>query len=195
MGRIFYLMGKSSSGKDTVYKELLKDRELALSPVVLYTTRPKRAGEREGQDYHFIGEEGLHSLQLSGRVIEVREYSTVHGIWKYATVDDGTAAAGDTNFITIGTLESYKAVCRRYGRENVIPVYLTVRDEIRLSRALEREKQQEKPCVAEVCRRYLADEEDFSAEKLSEAGIERSFENDDLKRCLEEIKVYIFSFL
>ena len=94
MGRIFYLMGKSSSGKDTVYKELLKDRELALSPVVLYTTRPKRAGEREGQDYHFIGEEGLHSLQLSGRVIEVREYSTVHGIWKYATVDDGTAAAG-----------------------------------------------------------------------------------------------------
>ena len=30
MGKIFYIMGKSSSGKDTIYRRLLEDRELAL---------------------------------------------------------------------------------------------------------------------------------------------------------------------
>jgi len=195
MGRIFYLMGKSSSGKDTVYRELLKDQELALSPVLLYTTRPMRAGEKDGQDYHFIGEEKLRRLQSQGCVIEVREYSTVHGIWKYATVDDGTVTAGSADFLAIGTVASYRAVCEWYGREKVIPIYLAVEDGLRLSRALQREKQQENPCYAEVCRRFLADEEDFSAEKLAEAGIVRTFRNDDLKRCLREIKVYLFSFL
>jgi hypothetical protein len=42
-----------------------------------------------------------------------------------------------------------------------------------------------------MCRRFLADEEDFSEEKIVEAGIGRKFSNDNLGRCLEEIKVYI----
>ena len=30
MGKIFLLMGKSSSGKDTIYRELIKTKELGL---------------------------------------------------------------------------------------------------------------------------------------------------------------------
>ena len=41
--------------------------------------------------------------------------------------------------------------------------------------------------LAELCRRFLADEADFSEEKLSEAGIVKRFQNDDLERCLQEI--------
>ena len=37
MGKIFYLMGKSSSGKDTIYKELLQ-RFPKMKRIVLYTT-------------------------------------------------------------------------------------------------------------------------------------------------------------
>ena len=47
MGKIFYVMGKSASGKDTIYKEL-RERIPELKTVVLYTTRPIRDGETEG---------------------------------------------------------------------------------------------------------------------------------------------------
>ena len=89
MGKIFCLMGKSSSGKDTIYKMLLENRDFLLQKIVLYTTRPIRTGEEEGITYHFTDEEGLKNLESQGRVIELRIYHTVHGVWKYFTVDDG----------------------------------------------------------------------------------------------------------
>ena len=49
---IFYLLGKSGSGKDTILKELLKDEKLSLNPITLYTTRPIRPGEEEGRGSH-----------------------------------------------------------------------------------------------------------------------------------------------
>ena len=55
MGRIFFLMGKSSSGKDTLYRSLRVEFP-QLKPVVLYTTRPMREGEINGVDYYFIDE-------------------------------------------------------------------------------------------------------------------------------------------
>ena len=45
MGKIVYLMGKSSSGKDTIFKELMKEGTMDLRTIVPYTTRPIRAGE------------------------------------------------------------------------------------------------------------------------------------------------------
>ena len=47
MGHIFYVMGKSASGKDTIYK-ILRERLPQIRTVVPYTTRPIRAGERDG---------------------------------------------------------------------------------------------------------------------------------------------------
>ena len=44
MGKIFYIMGKSSSGKDSIYRQLEKDQELVLKRLVIYTTRPIRDG-------------------------------------------------------------------------------------------------------------------------------------------------------
>ena len=69
MGRIFYLMGKSASGKDTIYKKL---RELCpeLRSVVLYTTRPMRDGETDGVEYYFITSEELERFQKNGKIIE-----------------------------------------------------------------------------------------------------------------------------
>lgn len=52
MGKIFYIMGKSSSGKDTIYKRLLEDKGLDLCNIVLYTTRPMRQGEQPGREYY-----------------------------------------------------------------------------------------------------------------------------------------------
>ena len=60
---IFVLTGKSSTGKDRMYRELLADETLGLRRVVLYTTRPMRAGEEEGRQYHFIDEDAYRKLK------------------------------------------------------------------------------------------------------------------------------------
>ena len=76
MGKLFYVMGKSSSGKDTIYEEVLSRKELGLKPFVMYTTRPIRAKETDGVQYHFVSEEQLHDMQKNGQVIELRAYDT-----------------------------------------------------------------------------------------------------------------------
>ncbi|MCR5654424.1 MAG: guanylate kinase [Lachnospiraceae bacterium] len=190
MGRIFYLMGKSSSGKDTIYRELLKDSELSLSPVLLYTTRPIRVGEKEGVEYHFITDEKVEELKRQGKVVELREYHTFHGIWKYLTVDDGSFSEKD-DLLMIGTPESYVKSRDYFGADRVCPIMIDLDDGERLMRALNREMAQEMPRYQEMCRRFLADEEDFSEEKQKEAGITRRFYNGDLQVCLDEIKAYV----
>ncbi|MDD3254004.1 MAG: guanylate kinase [Lachnospiraceae bacterium] len=187
MGKIFYLMGKSASGKDTIYKRLLEECP-ALGTVTLYTTRPMREGERDGVEYHFTTPERLEAFQEQGRMIELRTYQTVCGPWSYATVDDGQINLEQADYLTIGTLESYEKLCDYYGEAAVVPLYVTVDDGVRLSRALERERTQKQPNYAELCRRFLADEADFAPENLKRLRIGVSFENDDLESCLKRLK-------
>ncbi|MBD5393312.1 MAG: guanylate kinase [Lachnospiraceae bacterium] len=191
MGKMVYLMGKSSSGKDTVYKHLLKKNYLQLKKIVPYTTRPIRSGERNGKEYFFTDENGFKNMQAQGKVIEDRAYHTYHGLWRYFTVDDGNIDLDHNNYIIIGTLESFVKTAEYFGRDKVFPVMLTVDDGIRLQRALDRERRQEKPSYQELCRRYLADEEDFSEKKIEEAGINRIFSNENLEKCLSEIEDYL----
>lgn len=188
MGKIFYLMGKSSSGKDTMFKKLIEDKALGLKTIVGYTTRPMREGERDGVEYFFVDEEKMLSLEVEGKVIERRSYNTVHGIWSYFTVDDGQVNLdSDDKYLLIGTLESYEKVRNYYGKENLIPLYISVDDGLRLQRALDRERQQDNPKYAEMCRRFLADEADFSKENIDRCEIAVSYENVDLESCYKLI--------
>lgn len=189
MSKIFYLMGKSASGKDTIYKEL-KELLPELKTIVIYTTRPIREGEQDGVEYHFVDETKLQELQEANKVIELRAYNTVHGVWKYFTVDDGQFDADD-NYIAIGTLESYKGMKNHLGEDKLIPIYIEVDDGVRLERALMRERQQKVPKYEELCRRFLADAADFSEEKLQEAGIHYRFLNQDREKCVNEIMLGI----
>lgn len=186
MSKIFYMMGKSSSGKDSIFKEV-KKRIPELKEIILYTTRPIREGETDGVEYHFVDEKRLEDLEKAGRVIELRAYHTKCGIWKYFTADDGQIELDKSNYLVIGTLESYEAMRKYFGQDILIPVYVEVEDGVRLERALERERQQTEPKYAEMCRRFLADSEDFSEENLRKAGIERRFANVEFERCVEEI--------
>lgn len=185
MGKIFYLMGKSASGKDTIYKKV-KEEMPELKTIVIYTTRPIREGEQNGREYYFVDDDTLKELQEAGKVIELREYNTVHGIWKYFTVDDGQFDGGD-NYLAIGTLESYLQLRNHFGPERLVPIYIEVEDGVRLERALARERQQKTPKYEELCRRFLADAADFSVDKLTEAGITRKFMNIDMDKCVDEI--------
>ena len=195
MGKMVYLMGKSSTGKDTVFKELLKRENFNLKKVVPYTTRPIRAGEEQGKQYFFTDDDGYRALEAQGKVIEARSYHTYHGLWRYFTVDDGHINLKDHNYIIIGTLESFIKTAEYFGREKVIPSLLTVDDGLRLQRALDRERSQENPKYQELCRRYLADEEDFSEEKVQAAGITLNFSNENLQKCLSDIETYLLNYI
>lgn len=191
MNHIFYLMGKSASGKDTIYEALLADSALQLSALIPWTTRPIRAREMEGVEYHFTDEEGLKALEAQGRVIEQRTYQTEHGPWTYFTVDEGTS---DGDLLGIGTLESYLHLRTYYGEGRVVPIYVEVEDGIRLGRALRRECKPGNHRYEELCRRFLADQKDFSEENLRKAGIDRRFSNDnECEECIRQIAEYIRS--
>lgn len=186
MNRIFYIMGKSSSGKDTIYKRIMNEMELI--PIVLYTTRPMRENEVQGREYHFVDRNCFENMKSAGEVIEERIYNTIHGEWIYFTSRDSISSEkGDC--IGIGTLESYVKLKECFG-DSVVPIYIEVEDGIRLARAVERERLQTSPKYAELCRRFLADCEDFSEEKLVAAGIAKRFSNDsDIEKCINEIKL------
>lgn len=190
MGHIFYIMGKSSSGKDTLYKKI-QEQMLGLKTVTLYTTRPIREGEVDGNEYYFVDDARCQVLCEEGKVIELRSYNTVHGIWKYFTVDDEQIHLQGESYLMIGTLESYVEMCKYFGNEIMVPIYIHVEDGVRLERALRREQQQKDPKYLELCRRFLSDAEDFSAKKLGELQLEKVFDNDNGETCLDEILLYI----
>lgn len=191
MGKIIYLMGKSSTGKDTIYKRLLTDNSFDFKKIIPYTTRPIRIKEQDGVEYFFTDENGFEKLMASGRVIEHRAYHTYHGLWRYFTVDDGQIDLQKQSYICIGTLESYESTKAYFGKSCMIPVLIELDDGVRLQRALDRERKQQFPKYEEMCRRFLADSEDFAEEKIEKAGITRRFLNENLEQCLHEIEEYI----
>lgn len=191
MGTIYCLMGKSASGKDTIYNRLLAMERLHLRRVVPYTTRPMRSGETDGQTYVFCTEQQVADFEAAGKIIELRAYHTVYGIWKYFTADDGQICLAESDYLMIGTLEAYEQIRDYFGMDKVRPVYVEVDDGLRLQRALDRERAQDQPKYAEMCRRFLADEEDFSEENLERAGITKRFQNTDLDQVTQEIASYM----
>lgn len=188
MKKLFCVMGKSASGKDTIYKRIVSDPELSLHTVVPYTTRPIREGEQEGVEYHFVDENGYQALKDGGRIIEERAYHTVHGLWRYFTADDGQVDLNAHHFVMIGTLEAYAQIRAHFGADNIVPVYIQVEEGLRLSRALSREQCQAQPKYAEMCRRFLADCEDFSEDKIYQCSIERRYDNIDIDECFAAVK-------
>lgn len=193
MGKIFYIMGKSASGKDRIYSRLAADKELNLNKLVLYTTRPARAGEEDGKNYYFVDEKKLKEFRRNGCLIEARAYQTIHGVWTYFTADDGQVDLEKADYLGIGTLESFVKMRRYYGADSVCPIYIQVEDGERLSRALKREREQANPKYEEMCRRFLADQADFSEENILNAGIWKRFNNNDLDTCVKDIVNYIKS--
>lgn len=190
MGRIFCVMGKSATGKDTIYRELFNRKDIFLGKVIPYTTRPIREGEKNGREYFFCTAEKAEELEKQNKIIELRAYDTVYGCWKYFTADDGQIDLSKGDYLLIGTLDTYRSIRCFFGEERVFPIYIEVEDGERLLRAISRERQGI-PKYEEMCRRFLSDAADFSEENLKECGITRRFVNNCLEDTIEEIVSYI----
>lgn len=164
MGKLFCIIGKSGSGKDTVFAGILQKNK-TLSPVITYTTRPIRTNETDGKEYHFVDEKTMHTLENEGKVIERRTYHTVCGDWHYftCTID----LSGNTNHIMIGTADVADKLYQYYPSDDVVIIYLELPDKERLLRCIDRESAQKTPNYSELCRRFIADEKDFAPDRIS----------------------------
>jgi len=193
MGYLYVLMGKSATGKDSIYRRLLGDVGLGLRKFVIYTTRPMRIREVNGLEYNFVTEAELEVLRKEGKVIEERCFNTIDGPWYYFTVNDGSMDLSKADYICINTLAGYNQVKSYFGEDKVRPIYIEVSDVELIKRAIRREEKQKHPNVAEICRRFLSDNADFSEENLISSGIDKKyrFQNNNLNICTKEITAFI----
>lgn len=188
---LYCLIGKSSTGKDTILKKLLESNDYTLESMISYTTRPIRENEVNGVEYYFVDEKKRDELKKKGKIIELRRYNTCFGTWDYFTVDDDKIKIKYKHYIVIGTLESYEKIRDYYGEEYVCPLYIEVEDGLRLQRALNRERVQKHPKYNELCRRFLADDEDYSKDKLEALEIKKVFDNYSIEDTVNQILRYI----
>ncbi len=158
---IFCLMGMSGTGKDSIKRELLKDKTLGLNLLVPYTTRPKRPGEIEGVDYYFTDNQDFAKFLEGGKVVEFREYPHyVDGNVIYYTVDDTEV---DKDYLLITTPDAFVKIKEYFSQKNIgcKDLYLFVDPVIRLKRCFDRENASGGEKYKELIRRFLADEEDY----------------------------------
>ena len=152
----------------------------------MYTTRPIRDGEQNGVEYFFVDRSYLEQCRKDGILIECRTYDTVYGPWSYFTADDGQIDLKTGNYLIMGTGILREDACLLW-RGGPCPDLYLCGGWIEAAAALEREQQQTVPKYKEMCRRFLADEEDFSPGRLEESSITRQYENVVLEDCLREI--------
>lgn len=182
---IFYIIGESGSGKDTIYNMVLdfissnKENNLNIKPIVVNTTRPIRKNEIDGITYNFVTKDKYMEDRKNDKIAEKRSYVVVGGVWIYYTSKDAINLK-ECSHIGIGTLESFYSLRKIYGTEVMIPIYIQVSDDgERLKRLITREQNQpeNKRNYREICRRYVSDGDDFV--------------KSNQKRCFGECKPHI----
>ena len=123
------LIGPSASGKDTLAKELHKQLGEKGHRVVLNTTRPPRAKEIDGLDYHFLSEKNF----CNRHHISVSEYRD----WMYGI------PAREVKFskvnICVGDIQLL-AQLKDLSSMRVVPIYCNAQPYERLYRSIKREK-------------------------------------------------------
>jgi guanylate kinase len=85
--RIFVILGKSASGKDTIFQRVLA--ECNLNPIVYYTTRPRRTGETHGKDYYFVTDKNgkFYFHKTSSEQDKTINSLQKQGLWIYEYFD------------------------------------------------------------------------------------------------------------
>ena len=180
--KIIALVGKSGAGKDTILKELCKNS--SFHKIITSTTRPKRDYEKQDIDYHFLTIENFSQKVLNGDMIEATSFNNN---WFYGT--DINDLREDK--INVGVFNPAGIECIiEDNRLDLVIIYVTASEKTRLLRNLNRE---ENPNCHEICRRFLADEKDFSyIESLDNIYIYQNENKNDLQGINEFIQLLNF---
>lgn len=176
--KIIAICGKAGSGKDTVL-QALKNRYPHFHSIVSCTTRPPRAGEVDGINYHFLTNEEFAQKVLNGDMLE----ATIFNEWCYGTAYSDL----DPDTVNIGVFNPEGvAIISDDPRLEVDRYVIMVSDKERMIRQLNREPN---PDVKEIIRRFGTDDADFDNLE-SKIGKFTAFSNhnkDELLDIVEQI--------
>jgi guanylate kinase len=128
MGKCVVIAGGIASGKTTLAREL---EERGFRRIVTYTTRPKRQGEVDGVDYHFIDSLDFSKKMSTGFFAEATVYRTVFGDWFYGSAKKDYKSLDNTVIV----LNPQGVIALT---EPAFIVYLGLRESTLKERALER---------------------------------------------------------
>lgn len=191
MGKIVLFLGPSASGKDTIVRRLIKENKYPFKEIIMHTTRPMRTGELNGREYFFDTITEKEELERQNKIIEIREYNTKFGIWYYYTVENEINLQ-QNNYIGSNTLIGLDKYIAWGGVENILPILIQTEDKIRIHRALEREDKERNPKYDEMCRRFLADKEDFSLEEIRKRpSIEIVENNSSIENTMKKVDLIL----
>lgn len=149
--KIFAIMGKAGSGKDTILRKVMDGYSNKFHEIVSCTTRPPREGEQHGVNYYFLSIEEFTEKVLNGDMLE----ATLFNDWHYGTMRTGLSR--DKINIGVFNPDGVRALLEN-DEIDVTVFYVRAGAKQRLLRQLNRE---ENPDVQEIIRRFSADEEDF----------------------------------
>lgn len=185
--KIYFLVGQSSTGKDTIKAELLSTMP-KLKDYTYCTTRPKRDGEVDGREYFFKTREDYENNEVSGVVIESRVYNfngnTPVVYYSLAKEIDEEA------YIITGTPDMCHSFIEYYGSGIVKPIFIVVPDRERLIRAIKREDNN-KGNYKEVARRFYDEFNEYTKENICSLQGVVFVNNDYLDDCVEDIRCII----
>lgn len=165
--KICCLVGESGSGKSTLTAKLVADYR-GVKRLVTYTTRPARAGEVNGVDYHFVTDVELDQFAEANKLVVSENFPPMG---RFAIVNDGQVdQLSRTVYLVDGSLARAAALQKFYGTNKVDVVHVYVDDETRLLRMLGRAMAGDRN-YRELCRRFLADKDDYAAERFAIMGL------------------------
>lgn len=120
--KIFVLHGPPSSGKSTLMDYLLLNDNDYLEPIVAFTTRSPRSGEKRNKDYYFISPEQYTQFRVNDEIIEEINYLE----YNYGITRDEINRVQNTgkNGITILNLEGLRILKNVLGPQNIISIFI-----------------------------------------------------------------------
>ena len=153
--RVIALCGQTASGKSTLFKEIV-EKYPQVNPLISFTTRPKREGERESVDYFFITNKEYEGHLFAGDIIAPREYTVASGdVWYYG-INKNKMSENNWN-IGIFDPDGLRSVQKYHPEIEIVVIYVDATPKTRLQRYLNRENVD----VWEICRRMLDDKKVF----------------------------------
>lgn len=148
------LIGKTCAGKDLIAKNLAIKH--GFQRVVTYTTRPRRNGEKEGIDYHFITEDEFLEKINEGFFAEYRSYNASGGKWYYgSSIESYESIKDDENYIVILNPDGYRNFLERvFVKHKSFYIYAN-------NRTIVNRLKKRKDKNDSIQRRIKSDDEDF----------------------------------
>lgn len=120
----YLIVGPAASGKDWLQQRFI---EKGYTPLVQYTTRPKRPNET-GKEYHFV------SQQFMGKMIREMKFLSVKSFknWWYGFTKEDFDKC-NVAIVSIGNINELKYNCKNI-IDNCEIIYLNIPKDVRISR-------------------------------------------------------------